>query len=940
MLLYMLGGKVQARNRKQSRAHRSKPHKNAKPQPVYPVDPPQEFDEPGKELEQDAQVWKTYVRETDQVDGELVDGWNKSMDVILIFAALFSAISTAFVIESYKNLKPDPADISAQTLLTISQTLAAIANGSRPTGAQSSPDTQVGDPPFSASSSAICVNVLWFLSLSLSVAVSLISMLAKEWCLKFMSGRTGPPGLQARRRQLRWEKLVSWKMEEVLMILPSIIHLSLLLFAIGLSVFLWDVHFGVAIPVVFVTTVAAAAYVACTVLPFIDRYCPYGTVLSLLCRRFTELQKQTTHKSSDLAQDETTAKALYWMIENCETPRSVDVALQSLAGATKGMPYKLIAEWDIWTTMRRRLGAQDPFAQDAGSDPGDTIHARALHAVTRFRDNNDGLGYGSKIETRRLEALALGLQSCIDSFCNRITTQEPSSNAETKMLLCKCAKIGVQLLKSNQVTPMRPGSEKNDEIEEFWSEAMDPEQLLDEVINHLERHMESTIHPGPTAHPVLYAVAAFLFCSCSPSVIGKTSKRLLRVYLSRMARLKTSGAVGMLRVWHEYESHDRGLSFLLGLLPVLPTASGLTSQHPEKLSQPIHKCLEISVEYIWQFLIAESYSDKGAFDHYRHRASGASHLLIEFPRYSLSSRDCDLLVRFAIGDDLPYVDGLKSISSRIQFIKCLNGYLASHPHVNWATLPPQLLELLRYLLQFRSDNEPFVPAPEIYLLTVKSLCRAETIEQKRICYELMTTFPFPKLSLKFTQLLFTSEIVDELANAQTNNDPSIQAFATAQLWLFFNMSLEFPDRTSGTLNMLENALLKYPVPEGDVEKQGLVVRQLEAQLMSLIGEHYDHFKNELGIVYKRDREQTGCAPYLYRILECIMQKQSASLPESAKHVPKKSPDFLRALERSPDFRRVLEKLPDFLRGWNSSMYLEGETSAMEAILANNASSVM
>ncbi|EUC59575.1 transmembrane protein, putative, partial [Rhizoctonia solani AG-3 Rhs1AP] len=380
----------------------------------YPVDPPQEFDEPGKELGPDAQVWKTYVREADQVDEEKVDGWNKSMDVILIFAALFSAISTAFVIESYKNLKPDPADVSSRTLLTISQTLAAIANGSQPAGSQSSSDTEVDDPPFSASWSAICVNVLWFLSLSLSVAVSLISMLAKEWCLKFMSNRTGPPGLQARRRQLRWEKLVSWRMEEVLMILPSLIHLSLLLFAIGLSVFLWDVHFGVAIPVVFVTTVAAAAYVTCTVLPFVDKYCPYGTVLSILCRRFIELRERTTYTSGDLAQDETTAKSLVWMIENCETPRSVDVALQSLAGATKGMPYKPLAEWDVWTMIKRRLGAQDPSAQNAAKNRGDSAHAKALLSVTSCRDNDGGLEYGSKPEARRLEALALGLQSCID----------------------------------------------------------------------------------------------------------------------------------------------------------------------------------------------------------------------------------------------------------------------------------------------------------------------------------------------------------------------------------------------------------------------------------------------------------------------------------------------------------------------------------------------
>ncbi|CAE7191751.1 unnamed protein product, partial [Rhizoctonia solani] len=248
--------------------------------PCYVTEAPQEFDEKGKELGPDAQVWKTYVREADQVDEELVDGWNKSMDVILIFvcrphdllsakqvvliliqAALFSAISTAFVIESYKNLKQDPTDLSSQTLLTISQTLMLIANGSQ-TGS-TSPGSPAEAAPFQASSKAICVNVLWFLSLSLSVAVSLISMLAKEWCLEFMANRTGPAAAQARRRQQRWDGLVKWRMKELIVMLPSLIHLSLLLFAIGLCVFLWDVHYGVAIPVVFVTTFAAAAYFAC-----------------------------------------------------------------------------------------------------------------------------------------------------------------------------------------------------------------------------------------------------------------------------------------------------------------------------------------------------------------------------------------------------------------------------------------------------------------------------------------------------------------------------------------------------------------------------------------------------------------------------------------------------------------------------------------------------
>ncbi|CAE6416448.1 unnamed protein product, partial [Rhizoctonia solani] len=235
MPIYILNNAYKKRNKKHTYVYgcgpalpgdrRSKTDPEILTQSCYLVDPPQEFDEEGKELGPDAQVWKTYVREADRVDEELVDGWNKSMDVNLIFAALFSAISTAFVIESYKNLKPDPADVSAQTLLAISQTLSLLANTSQP--ATATPGSDDEPATFKASPSAICVNVLWFLSLSLSVAVSLVSMLAKEWCLEFMSGRTGPPGAQARRRQRRWDGLESWRMKGVLTVLPSLIHLSL-----------------------------------------------------------------------------------------------------------------------------------------------------------------------------------------------------------------------------------------------------------------------------------------------------------------------------------------------------------------------------------------------------------------------------------------------------------------------------------------------------------------------------------------------------------------------------------------------------------------------------------------------------------------------------------------------------------------------------------------
>ncbi|CAE6516360.1 unnamed protein product [Rhizoctonia solani] len=99
-------------------------HKHRKRMQVfYPVEAPQEFDEKGKELGPDAQVWKTYVREADQVDEELVDGWNKSMDVILSGTVLsnFYCIRDRELQKPQAGpgrcLVPDPTDHFADTHL-------------------------------------------------------------------------------------------------------------------------------------------------------------------------------------------------------------------------------------------------------------------------------------------------------------------------------------------------------------------------------------------------------------------------------------------------------------------------------------------------------------------------------------------------------------------------------------------------------------------------------------------------------------------------------------------------------------------------------------------------------------------------------------------------------------------------------------------------------
>ncbi|GAB1524374.1 hypothetical protein RhiTH_007528 [Rhizoctonia solani] len=208
---------------------------------------------PKSDIGPNAEVWKRYVLETDRADKELVEGWNK------------------FILESTQDLKPDYAEVSAHALAAI---LAAVSSGST---ANSSDIPTMDQSEFSPSSAAIQVNILWFTSLSLSVAVALIAIVAKDWCYQFMATRTGPALIQGRRRQLRWEGIEQWRMREILNVLPLMMHAALLLFAIGLSLYLWDINPRVALPVVVVTAAVGVFYFVTLLLPLFFRYCPFTT---------------------------------------------------------------------------------------------------------------------------------------------------------------------------------------------------------------------------------------------------------------------------------------------------------------------------------------------------------------------------------------------------------------------------------------------------------------------------------------------------------------------------------------------------------------------------------------------------------------------------------------------------------------------------------------
>ncbi|CAE6436811.1 unnamed protein product [Rhizoctonia solani] len=203
-------------------------------------------------------VWDRYMKMAEEEDKDVLEDWEGAIDVTLVFAALFSAISTGFVLESSKGLQPDSAVMTVQAIRELTNVVQA---GFQTIG---SPSPEVIAPPasdsFKPSTTSVWVNCLWFFSLSLSISVSLFAMLAKRWCYKSRSKRSGTSYHRALRRQEARDTFQTWKLELLIDQLPTVMHVALMTFFIGLVLYLSEIH-----PV---TTIVTAIPVGLTILSY------------------------------------------------------------------------------------------------------------------------------------------------------------------------------------------------------------------------------------------------------------------------------------------------------------------------------------------------------------------------------------------------------------------------------------------------------------------------------------------------------------------------------------------------------------------------------------------------------------------------------------------------------------------------------------------------
>ncbi|KAJ7725918.1 hypothetical protein B0H16DRAFT_1781391, partial [Mycena metata] len=228
-----------------------------------------------------SEIWAVYISEAEKYDKALVDSWRGNMNGMLIFAGLFSAILTAFIIESYKTLQPDT---ELEVLRYISRQL---ANPGLP---------PVPPPPTNTrpSRAALACNILWFISLGLSLASALTATLVEQWARDFLQRTEMLPSPVKRARIFAYlyYGLQRFRMHAVVGLVPLLIHLSLLFYFGGLVAFLIPVNLTVAYLAAVLLAIISIVYLCMTVLPLVQFDCPYKTPLSAILwgiRRYSSL---------------------------------------------------------------------------------------------------------------------------------------------------------------------------------------------------------------------------------------------------------------------------------------------------------------------------------------------------------------------------------------------------------------------------------------------------------------------------------------------------------------------------------------------------------------------------------------------------------------------------------------------------------------------------
>ncbi|KAK0209924.1 hypothetical protein IW262DRAFT_1281063, partial [Armillaria fumosa] len=159
---------------------------------------------PFEEAGPTSSIWRAYLDESWDCDTNMVAEQRGELNIILVFAGLFSAIVTAFVIQLSANLQPDYQKMSALLLFDQINIQRVLANGTSLDNIITS-DT---DPtaPFTPDLHDIWIYRYWSTSLTLSLLTAFFAILVDAWYFLYLSPIARQLKVRAHTRHLHYKR--------------------------------------------------------------------------------------------------------------------------------------------------------------------------------------------------------------------------------------------------------------------------------------------------------------------------------------------------------------------------------------------------------------------------------------------------------------------------------------------------------------------------------------------------------------------------------------------------------------------------------------------------------------------------------------------------------------------------------------------------------------
>lgn len=207
---------------------------------------------------------------------------------MILQAGLFSAVLTAFTVETYVLLQPNPTDTTNALLAQMSAQLNSFTV--TPTfinSTQPSVELQI-QSTFRVTPIAVWINTLWFSSLICSLSAASIGMMVKQWLHEYELGLSGSSQDVARLRQHRYEALRKWHVDIIVALLPILLQLASALFLAGLLVLLWSLHQTVAAVASTLVGILLVFTIVTVLAPAFAPDCAYRSPQALACVFFVQ----------------------------------------------------------------------------------------------------------------------------------------------------------------------------------------------------------------------------------------------------------------------------------------------------------------------------------------------------------------------------------------------------------------------------------------------------------------------------------------------------------------------------------------------------------------------------------------------------------------------------------------------------------------------------